>query len=158
MNEPFYVYTDGSCLKHSYGGWAWSLIHRGIRLHRASGSQMNTTNQCMELTAAHHALCFATDHFTPESHYIFMSDSKYVINGITEWSQNWIKNGFRTARGSPVEHADLWRSVLFYHKPDFKWQWIKGHSGNAFHDEVDKAARSEAQKLMEFHQNLNVDK
>jgi ribonuclease HI len=150
MTHDLHVFADGSCLKGGSGGWAFMAVHGNAILHRQSGGTKNTTNQFMELSAARHSLCWLADFLDDHKefdHVILFSDSKYVINGVTEWSKTWIENGFKTARGNPVEHTDQWKSLLYHNHPSYEWRWIKGHSGNTFHDQVDQLARSEAMNV-----------
>lgn len=143
-----FFYVDGSCLPGKYGGWAWALVRDDKIIAEQSGAQMDTTNQYMELSAAHHALSYMWDHRDDITHPVcFVSDSKYVINGIQTWSQTWIHNGFRTSRGKPVEHTELWKSVLYHNHPSIQWTWLKGHSGHFIHDHVDQLAHSQATRL-----------
>ncbi len=71
------------------------------------GGEANTTNNRMELTATIKALEALTK---PCSMQIY-SDSKYVLQGITEWMANWKKRGWKTASKAPVKNEDLWRRL-----------------------------------------------
>ena len=42
---------------------------------------------------------------------VLKSDSEYVVKGITKWLPKWKKNGFRTARGSSVVNAKLFKDI-----------------------------------------------
>ena len=69
------------------------------------------------------------------------TDSKYVIQGITEWLANWKKNGWKTAAKKPVKNADLWQRLeqaVQAHQID--WQWVKGHSGHPENERADELA------------------
>ena len=69
------------------------------------------------------------------------SDSKYVLQGITEWMVNWKKRGWKTAAKKPVKNEDLWRrldAVMQDHQID--WNWVKGHSGNMGNEKADQLA------------------
>ncbi|MCI0712284.1 MAG: hypothetical protein L0154_19175 [Chloroflexi bacterium] len=35
----------------------------------------------------------------------------YVYKGMTQWIDGWKRRGWKTASGSPVKHADSWRSI-----------------------------------------------
>ncbi len=70
------------------------------------------------------------------------TDSKYVMQGITEWIARWKKNGWRTAAKKPVKNDDLWRRLdeaLTPHRVD--WQWVKGHAGDPGNERADQLAR-----------------
>ena len=49
---------------------------------------------------------------------------------MTAWIYGWIKKGWKTADGSPVKNADLWKKLYEAAKPhDIEWVWVKGHDG-----------------------------
>jgi ribonuclease HI len=129
------VYCDGAC---SYnpgpGAWAYKVFDSGSEIAYAYGAFENTTNNRMELFAAIKAL-EAFDNV-----YIVL-DSKYVMEGITNWIEKWKKNGWRTASGE-VKNKDLWLQLSEITKfRDVTWEWQKGHA-LSLHDEVDFLARS----------------
>ncbi|KAJ2966864.1 hypothetical protein NUW58_g10568 [Xylaria curta] len=43
---------------------------------------------------------------------VIATDSEYVTSGSTEWSKNWIRNGWRTAGRADVKNKDLWEMLL----------------------------------------------
>ena len=70
-----------------------------------------------------------------------VTDSKYVMHGITEWLANWKRNGWKTAAKKPVKNSDLWQrleSEVARHR--VHWRWVKGHSGNADNELADRLA------------------
>jgi ribonuclease HI len=72
------------------------------------------------------------------------SDSKYLINGMTHWINNWIKNRWINSEKKPVKNKELWVRLLslsIYHK--ISWNWVAGHSGNEFNERADQLARSQ---------------
>lgn len=143
MSKPVVViYTDGSCVKGTNGGWAAALFHNhnDLQLH---GNAANTTNNRMELTAVIEALKILTTSCDVHLH----SDSKYVINGVSSWIYNWQRNGWKTKEGE-VSNKDLWEELLplvKYHK--IHPHWVKGHNGDPGNELVDKLARYRALQL-----------
>ncbi|HMD72637.1 MAG TPA: ribonuclease HI, partial [Steroidobacteraceae bacterium] len=121
------LYTDGACRGNpGPGGWA-ALLVSGGRRKEVSGAESATTNNRMELTAAIEGLkvlkrrC-AVDLYT---------DSKYVLQGATEWLPNWKARGWRTAAREPVKNQDLWERLdAMIAAQDVAWHWVKGHSGH----------------------------
>jgi ribonuclease HI len=72
------------------------------------------------------------------SSVLLHTDSKYVLQGITKWMDNWKKRGWKTTAKKPVKNEDLWRrldSAIEKHKID--WVWVKGHSGNIGNEKAD---------------------
>jgi len=65
------------------------------------------------------------------------SDSKYVVDSIEKgWVFNWEKKGFKGKK-----NVDLWQRFLkIYPKHQVKFNWVKGHAGNAFNERCDELA------------------
>jgi len=69
------------------------------------------------------------------------SDSKYVLQGMTEWMANWKKRGWKTAAKQPVKNEDLWRRLdAAMQRHEIEWTWVKGHSGNIGNEKADQLA------------------
>ena len=135
------VYTDGSCLENpGNGGWAAIIIDDGKK-SQIKGSKKNTTNNQMELMAPIEAL----KKIPKGSKIQIFTDSKYVKSGITEWINNWKKNGWKTANKQKVKNKDLWVELdLLSSQFDIKWSWVKAHSTDKLNNEVDLIAREAA--------------
>ena len=135
------IYTDGSCLKNpGNGGWA-AIIFIGQQKKIISGNQKNTTNNKMELLAPIEALKTLTINSKVE----IITDSKYVKLGITEWINNWKKNGWKTSNKKEVKNIQLWKELDSLVKNfDIEWSWVKGHSKNQLNNEVDLLAKKAA--------------
>jgi ribonuclease HI len=59
-----------------------------------------------------------------------LSDSQYLIKGITQWWPKWEKKGWRRKHG-PIPNTDLWKQLIAETaRHDVEWQWVKGHAGN----------------------------
>lgn len=131
------IYTDGACRGNpGPGGWGVSLQYGEIQ-KKLCGGEPNTTNNRMELMAAIQALESLTKRCEVNLH----TDSKYVLQGITEWLPNWKKRGWKTASKQPVKNEDLWRRLDSASlKHTIKWIWVKGHSGNVGNDVADQLA------------------
>jgi len=69
------------------------------------------------------------------------TDSKYVMQGITLWIENWKKNNWKSASKKDVKNKDLWVQLDKYATMhDVKWFWIKGHSGHEQNEIADQLA------------------
>lgn len=137
MNEPVVIYTDGACRGNpGPGGWGVVLSYKGAT-KELYGGEKETTNNRMELTAVINALEALTKPCAVQLH----SDSKYVLQGITEWLENWKKRGWKTANKSAVKNEDLWRRLdAAKERHEIEWLWVKGHSGNNGNDRADRLA------------------
>ena len=135
------IYTDGSCLGNpGNGGWAAIIIDDKKKI-QIKGSKKDTTNNQMELLAPIKAL----KKIPKGSNVQIFTDSKYVKSGITEWINNWKKNGWKTASKQPVKNKDLWTELdQMTNEFQIKWSWVKGHSTDVLNNEVDLIARKAA--------------
>ena len=131
------IYTDGACSGNpGKGGWG-ALIQENDNEKKLSGSELNTNNNRMELTAVIRAL----EHYDEAKEIEVFTDSKYVMQGITEWIKNWKTNHWKTSQKKDVKNKDLWvllDSVSAKH--DIKWSWVKGHAGDYGNEIADKLA------------------
>ena len=146
------VYTDGACegnqFKKNYGGWgAIILIEKSqIPPIKLSGAEQNTTNNRMEMTAVIRGLEYlsAKNPKIPSNIGIIevYSDSNYVVNCFKQkWYVRWEKNGWKNAKGKPVENPDLWRALLgLTRKSRVAFIKVKAHSGNKWNEQVDQLA------------------
>lgn len=137
MVESVIIYTDGACRGNpGPGGWGVLLQYKG-KIKELYGGEQESTNNRMELMAAIQGL----ETLSRACNVQLYTDSKYVLQGITEWMPNWKKRGWKTVAKKPVKNEDLWRkldSAIQKHKID--WQWVKGHSGDAGNERADTLA------------------
>ena len=131
------IYTDGACRGNpGPGGWG-ALLVAGAHRKEMHGGERDTTNNRMELTAAIEAL----NALKRPSKVVLHTDSKYVMQGITEWMPNWKKRGWKTANRKPVKNQDLWMALdAALARHDVKWKWVKGHSGHDGNERADELA------------------
>lgn len=115
------IHTDGSCETQTrLGGWA-AVLQCGEHQRVLQGSAANTTVNAMELTAVIEAL--KTLKQAGSSVQLF-SDSNYVVRGVNEWLSDWLKRGWKNARGEQVANLDLWqqlKTLLEQHTVTFTW-------------------------------------
>ena len=132
--------TDGACSGNpGNGGWGVLIIfHDGSELE-IGGSEANTTNNRMELTAAIKAL-EKLKNYRLDENFKLRTDSKYVIEGFTKWIYNWKKNGWRTSNGKAVQNLDLWQIIDALRIKGLSMEFVKGHSGDLNNERVDQIA------------------
>ncbi|WP_293391896.1 ribonuclease HI [Nevskia sp.] len=131
------AYTDGACRGNpGPGGWGVSLQY-GEHLKELCGGEAPTTNNRMELMAAISALESLREACTVTLH----TDSKYVLQGLTEWLPSWKKRGWKTADKKPVKNQDLWQRLdVAAARHQIDWRWVKGHSGDPGNENADRLA------------------
>lgn len=140
------MYTDGACRGNpGPGGWGVILSYAS-RQKTLSGFEPETTNNRMELTAAIEGLRALTRSCEVDLN----TDSKYVLQGINEWIENWKVNGWKTATRKPVKNADLWNLLdkqTLRHRVN--WHWVKGHAGIEGNEEADRLANMAIDRVMD---------
>lgn len=137
MTEKVTIYTDGACKGNpGPGGWGVFFLYKGNE-KELCGGETATTNNRMELMAAIQALESLNRSCSIKLH----TDSKYVLQGITEWMLNWKKRGWKTAANKPVKNEELWRRLdAAIQRHSIEWVWVKGHSGEPGNERADSLA------------------
>ena len=132
--------TDGACSGNpGPGGWGGLIIFEDNSELEIGGSEQNTTNNRMELTAAIKTLEKLKTYKLKEN-FKLRTDSKYVIDGYTKWITNWKRNGWKTSSGKSVQNLDLWQKIDQLRINGLVMEYVKGHSGDKQNDRVDKIA------------------
>ena len=125
----------------------------------------DTTNNIMELTAVITALEYVLEILTKKKNYNLLlnnkkndrkidveiyADSSYVLKGITEWIENWIKKDFKN-----VKNVELWKKLYNLKEqieklPSIKlvFNKVKGHNGDKYNEMVDKLASNAAMEVI----------
>lgn len=140
------IYTDGACKGNpGVGGWGALLRTKGVE-RELFGGERETTNNRMELMGAISALEALKRHCQVRLH----TDSKYVMQGITEWIGNWKKRGWKTADKKPVKNEDLWRKLdALVVQHEIEWIWVKGHAGHEGNERADVLANRGVEMILE---------
>ncbi len=131
------MYTDGACRGNpGPGGWGVIMHYRDTE-KTLNGFDSETTNNRMELTAAIEGLRALKRSCDVDLN----TDSKYVLQGINRWIENWKTNGWKTAGKKQVKNVDLWRRLeqeKCRHR--ITWHWVKGHAGIRGNEMADRLA------------------
>ncbi len=138
------LYTDGACSGNpGPGGWGALLRYKSTE-KELSGAEMDTTNNRMELMAAIEGL----KAIKRSCHVTLYTDSKYVLQGVTEWMDGWKLRGWKTADKKPVKNQDLWMALdEQVNRHSIAWEWVKGHAGHIENERVDELARMAIKRL-----------
>ena len=139
------IWTDGACSGNpGPGGWGVVIDGYGDERVELYGSDKDTTNNRMEMLAAIEAL----KAIEPGPKILLHTDSKYVMDGITDWIHGWKKRGWVNASKKPVRNADLWHDLIeVAGQHTIHWEWVKGHSGHPENERVDKLASDAAEAI-----------
>ncbi len=144
------IFSDGACKGNpGPGGWGAVLRFRAVgdgEVHERElhGGDAATTNNRMELTAAIRAL----EALKRPCRVVLHTDSKYVLQGMTEWIAGWKKRGWVNAAKQPVKNVDLWLQLEAACAPhEIRWQWVRGHSGHVENERADALANLGVESL-----------
>lgn len=140
------IYTDGACSGNpGPGGWGAVLVYNG-KEKELSGSEKNTTNNRMELTA----VIMALNALNQPCEVKLTTDSKYVCDAVNKgWVYSWRKNGWRKSDKKPALNVDLWEELLsLLEKHEVEFIWVKGHNGHKYNEICDALAVKEYQKYL----------
>jgi len=97
------IYTDGACSGNpGPGGWGALMRYNGHEKELCGGED-ETTNNRMEMMAVIETLSALNKKSTVKLY----TDSKYVMQGITEWMEGWKARNWKTASKKPVKNQDL---------------------------------------------------
>ncbi len=149
MSLPYYiVYADGSCKRNPGPGAAAIVVTSadGAIQREFVKAYPQTTNNRMELSAVIGAL-----KALPDCDLKMISDSQYVIKGITEWVHGWKQRGWMNSMKKPVENQDLWMeldALAAAHNGRLEWEWVRGHNGTPGNERADTLAQQAAEELM----------
>lgn len=138
VDDVVEIFTDGACSGNpGPGGWGAILRWRGQE-KELYGGDLATTNNRMELTAAIEAL----NALKVRSVVHIVTDSSYVMDGVTKWLPNWKRRNWQTANKTPVKNQDLWQALdQATQNHDVTWEWVKGHAGHPENERADELAR-----------------
>ena len=140
LNDHVIIHTDGACKGNpGPGGWGAILQTGGGHEKELWGGEPLTTNNRMELMAAIMALEALKRPCRVDLH----TDSKYVMQGITEWMRGWKARGWLTSDKKPVKNADLWQrldALVHQGVHQIHWHWVKGHAGDPGNERADALA------------------
>ena len=133
------LFSDGSALGNPGPGGYGTILRYNAKERLLSGGEPNTTNNRMELLGVIEGLRALKEPCEVE----VISDSSYVVKGINEWLDNWIKRDFKK-----VKNPDLWYEYIkVSEQHSVVATWIKGHAGHEENERCDNMARTEAEKF-----------
>jgi len=133
------IFTDGACSGNPGPGGYGAILRYGKEVKEISGCHPMTTNNRMELTAVIESL----RRIKRPCRIRIVTDSNYVVKGMTEWINGWIKRSWINSQKKPVLNRDLWEKLLKLSKPHkIEWRWVRGHRGHKENERCDELARN----------------
>ena len=134
------AYTDGACAPSNPGPAAWGAVliaPDGCTETDHFGFIGHGTNQIAELTAAIEGLTRVPAGALVE----LVSDSQYVLKGLSEWRAGWERKGYRNSKGEPVANLGLWKQLFaLADARKVSTRWVRGHNGDPLNERADALA------------------
>ncbi|KRN74707.1 RNase HI [Weissella kandleri] len=149
--QHYYIFTDGGSRNtgNVAGGHVKAtdlaafavVIFAGLDnknpLYKNSVGFFGKTNNEMEVQALLAALQQAQKVAEPVT---IVSDSKYVLDTVTNWMYNWQSNGW-TKKSGEIANLNLWQQIydlVQQQKDHLAFIWVKGHATSAGNQLVDQ--------------------
>ncbi|CAI2717311.1 ribonuclease HI [Nitrospina watsonii] len=131
------IYTDGACKGNPGPGGYGGLIFQNGSQQEFKGSDPSTTNNIMEMTAA----IVALKKLKEPSEVELYTDSEYLVKGMTEWMDNWVRRNWTTSTKKPVKNKELWQELRRLNDTHrITWKWVRGHAGHPQNERADQLA------------------
>ncbi len=145
--EQVVIFTDGSARgngkSHARAGYGiyFGEDEDSRNVAARVPEELVQTNQIAELLAATVALelCAAAEE---KRKVIIITDSMYVINGITSWILGWKRNQWKTSQGKDVLHQLVWQRLdrAQQQMTNIQYIHVRGHQGVEGNEAADKLA------------------
>jgi ribonuclease HI len=133
------IFADGACSGNPGPGGYGAILKFGGKTREISGCHLNTTNNRMEMMAVVQAL----RQLKRPCKIRIVTDSHYLVKGMTEWMPRWIRRNWKNSQNKPVMNRDLWEELVRLCGPhQIEWQWIKGHQGHKENERCDELAKA----------------
>lgn len=134
------IFTDGGAVPNpGLGAWGYAYVVNNELISCKSGSEKDTTNNRMELSALINAVKFIAENKI-ENISIY-SDSQLCVNTINQWAKGWEKKDWKRKTG-PIKNLELVKELYssFYELKNIKLEWVPAHSGWLWNEFVDSIA------------------
>ena len=132
------IFSDGACSGNPGPGGYGAILKYGRAIKEISGCAHETTNNRMEMMAVIEAL----RQLKKSCRIRIVTDSNYVVKGMTKWMDAWLKRNWLNSQKKPVLNKDLWEELIKLNQlHKIEWEWIRGHRGHPENERCDQLAR-----------------
>ena len=147
------VHADESCLGNGRdgdnpgGAGALTEIRTrdGIVRRDVYISSPSTTNNRMALAGAIATFALLSGRGN-RFRVVYVSDSEYLVRGMTEWVSAWRGRGW-TRKGGKIENLELWQKLVeAVEGHTVVWRWVRGHAGHPKNEYADELATRAARE------------
>jgi ribonuclease HI len=144
------IFADESCLGNQFQGRANPGGAAGMMEYWTGDlwvrrdywvSEPDTTNNRMALRSAIVGLGLLRK---SPCNVRFVSDSQYLVKGMTEWLSGWKARGWKR-KGGKIENLELWKALdRVAGKHRIEWIWVRGHTEHPQNEYADYLATTAA--------------
>lgn len=145
LSRTILLFTDGACSGNpGPGGYGSIVVTPQGQVDELGGNDPSTTNNRMEMMAVLKGLQRLKN--VPGDLWV-LTDSTYLIRGITQWIWGWKKRGWTTSNGAQVNNRELWELLeqevrSRKDKGRIEWKYVRGHKGTPGNERCDEIAVS----------------
>ncbi|MEP7381594.1 MAG: ribonuclease H [Gemmatimonadota bacterium] len=146
------IFADESCLGNGREGDNPGGAGVLVEYARAGGeivrrdiwvAERATTNNRMALRSVIEAFR-AIAHKGTYFRVVFTTDSRYIVDGMSQWVHDWARRDWKRKSGA-IENLALWReAVAAVNGHEVEWRWVRGHDGHAQNEYANHLAISAA--------------
>ncbi len=143
FKDKILIFTDGACSGNpGPGGFGTVVVYPEGQVEELGSRRSETTNNRMEMQAVIDGLKLIA---STQGDVWVLTDSTYVIRGITQWIWGWKKRNWHNAEGKPTSNKDLWLILesevqLRAKKGSIEWKYLRGHVGTPGNERCDEIA------------------
>ena len=146
------IFADESCLGNQFQGRANPGGAAGMMEYWAGDrwirrdywiAEPDTTNNRMALRSAIVGLGLLRK---SPCKVRFVSDSKYLVNGMKEWVRRWKARDW-TRKGGKIQNLELWKELdRVRDRHRIEWTWVRGHAEDPKNEYADYLATTAAKE------------
>lgn len=143
MKRKFNIFSDGGSInngkkdknKPCFGAYAYVILDENFNVQNETVRVFkDVTNNFCELGGALNGIVHLMKEYPNDELEIdLFTDSQYVVKGINEWIEGWIKRGWCNNEGKPTKNRDLWVTLYDIFKNNERinltFNWHRGHQG-----------------------------
>jgi ribonuclease HI len=144
MTAEHRCYIDGACkaAHDGAGGWGFVIEPPAGETIERFGKATRTHAKVMEYRAVAEALAAL-----PEgARAVVFSDNQSLVENLEKKLRDWSASGFANVDSLVVEDVRRIAALIADKRLTLRWQWVRGHNGNAGNERADALAAQGARE------------